>query len=140
MKKIALDTYDEIPKEMRTYLQHNGWHFNKKAFEFAVKLMKRKNPASGKLERLEPYSKEQVEDMLSKYNITIEDTSNYDFVFVANMGKADYLKSSIPDEQHLALYVKDVLEDPDASDGVIMRRWYATMVANGVGVDWADIL
>ena len=140
MKKIALDTYDEIPKEMRTYLQHNGWHFNKKAFEYAVKMMKRRNPASGKLERLEPYSKEMVEDLLAKYNVTIEDTSNYDFVFVANMGKADYLKSSIPDEQHLALYVKDVLEDPDASDGVIMRRWYATMVANGIGVDWADIL
>lgn len=140
MKKTPLDIYDEMPKEMRTYLQHNGWHFNKKACMYAVGMMKKRNPVSNKLEKIEPYTKEQVEDMLKKYNVTIEDTSNYDFVFVANMGKADYLKSSIPDEQHLALYVKDVLEDPDADDGVTMRRWYATMVANGTGVDWEDIL
>lgn len=138
--KQPLDTYDTIPSEMRAYLSHNGWHFNKKACEYAVKMMKRKNPASGKLEKIEPYTKDQVEDMLKKYGVVIEDTSNYDFVFVANMGKADYLKSSIPDEQHLALYVKDVLDDPDAADGVTMRRWYATMVANGNMVDWLDIL
>ena len=140
MNKTPLDIYDEMPREMRSYLQHNGWHFNKKACMYAVDMMKKKSPASGKLEKIEPYTKEQVEDMLKKYNVTIEDTSNYDFVFVANMGKADYLKSSIPDEQHLALYVKDVLDDPDAGDGVTMRRWYATMVANGTGVDWEDIL
>jgi hypothetical protein len=140
MNKTPLDIYDEMPREMRTYLQHNGWHFNKKACMYAVDMMKKKSPASGKLEKIEPYTKEQVEDMLKKYNVTIDDTSNYDFVFVANMGKADYLKSSIPDEQHLALYVKDVLDDPDAGDGVTMRRWYATMVANGTGVDWEDIL
>lgn len=140
MKRIALDTYDEIPREMRIYLQHNGWHFNKRACKYAVGMMKRRNPASGKIERIEPYTKEQVEELLAKNGVSIEDTSNYDFVFVANMGKADYLKSSIPDEAHLALYVKDVLDDPDAADGVTMRRWYATMVANGVGVDWSELL
>lgn len=140
MKRISLDTYDEIPREMRIYLQHNGWHFNKRACKYAVSMMKRRNPASGKIERIEPYTKEQVEELLAKNGVSIEDTSNYDFVFVANMGKADYLKSSIPDEAHLALYVKDVLDDPDAEDGVTMRRWYATMVANGVGVDWSELL
>lgn len=138
--KQPLDIYDDIPRDMRKYLQHNGWHFNKKACMYAVDMMKKKSPVSGKLEKIEPYTKEQVEDMLKKNSVTIEDTSNYDFVFVANMGKADYLKSSIPDEQHLALYVKDVLDDPDAGDGVTMRRWYATMVANGVGVDWEELL
>lgn len=140
MRKTALDMYDDMPREMRKYLQHNGWHFNKKACMYAVDMMRKKSPASGKLEKIEPYTKEQVEEMLKKYGVTIEDTSNYDFVFVANMGKADYLKSSIPDEQHLALYVKDVLDDPDAGDGTTMRRWYATMIANGSGVDWEDIL
>lgn len=138
--KQPLDIYDDIPRDMRKYLQHNGWHFNKKACMYAVDMMKKKSPVSGKLEKIEPYTKEQVEDMLKKNSVTIEDTSNYDFVFVANMGKADYFKSSIPDEQHLALYVKDVLDDPDAGDGVTMRRWYATMVANGVGVDWEELL
>ena len=140
MKRIPLDTFDDIPKEMRVYLQHNGFHFNKKACEYAVRMMKRKNPSSGKLEPIEPYTKDQVDDMLKKYNITLNDTDGYDYVFVANMGKADYLKSSIPDEQHLAMYVADVINDPDAGDGTTMRRWYATMIANGVGVDWEEIL
>lgn len=140
MKRAALDLYDDMPREMRIYLQHNGWHFNKRACEYAVKLMKRKNLASGKVERIEPYTKEQVEELLSRNKVTIDDTSSYDFVFLANMCKADYLRSSIPDEAHLALFIKDVLEDVDAGDGVIMRRWYATMVANGMGVDWEDIL
>lgn len=140
MRKTALDMYDEIPHDMRIYLQHNGWHFNKRACEYATKMMKKRNSASGKLEKIEPYSKEIVEEILKKYNVTIEDTDNYDYVFVANMCKAGYLKSSVPDEQHLALYIKDVLEDPDAGDGVTMRRWYATMVANGVGVEWDEML
>lgn len=139
-KKRALDTYDEIPREMRVYLSHNGWHFNHKACDYAVSLMRKKSPVSGKMERIEPYTKEQVEELLRKYNVTIDDTSNYDFVYVANMGKADFLKSSIPDEQHLALYIKDVIDDADAADGVTMRRWYATMIANGEMVDWEDIL
>ena len=139
-KKQALDIYDDMPREMRRYLANNGWHFNKKACMYAVDLMKKENQASKKLEKIEPFSKEQVEDMLKKYNVQISDTSNYDFVFAANMGKADYYKSSIPDEHHLALYVKDVIDDPDAGDGVTMRRWYATMIANGDMVDWEEIL
>lgn len=125
---------------MRAYLRNYGWHFNARACEYAVSLMKKKNPTSGKDEPVEMKSKEQVLEMLKKYNVTIEDTSNYDFVFVWHMGTADYLKSSIPDEAHLALYVKDVIGDVDAADGVTMRRWYATMVANGDMVDWSEIL
>ena len=78
--------------------------------------------------------------MLKKYNVVLENNVGYDYVFVANMCKADYLKSSIADEHHLALYVKDTIDDIDAGDGVTMRRWYATMVANGEMVDWDDIL
>jgi hypothetical protein len=41
----------------------------------------------------------------------------YDSVYVANMCKADFLGSSIVDDVHMALYVKDVIDDPDATDG-----------------------
>ena len=139
MTKQALDLYDDIPRDMKKYLSHYGWHFNKKACEYAVKLMKRISPATGKLERIDAFTKEQVEDILKKYNVVV-DTGSYDFVYVANRCKADYLKSSIPDEHHLALYVKDVIEDGDAGDGAIMRMWYASMVAKGQMVDWEEIL
>lgn len=139
-KRQPLDIYDDIPHDMRVYLQHNGWNFNKRACEYAVSRMRKLNPATNKLERIEPYTKDQVDELLKKYNITIENNIGYNYVFAANMCKADYLKSSIADEQHLALYVKDVIDDSDAAEGVTMRRWYATMVANGEMVDWADIL
>lgn len=129
-----------MPKDMRAYLSHNGWHFNKKSCEYAVGMMVKENPATKKLERIEPYSKEQVDDMLKKYGITLSNNVGYDYVFAANMCKADFLKSSIVDEEHLAMYVRDVIDDPDAGDGVTMRRWYATMVANGEIVEWSEIL
>jgi hypothetical protein len=139
-KKMPLDIYDDIPKAMRNYLSHYGWHFSKNACDFAVKMMKKENPATKKLEKIEPYTKDQVDEMLKKYGITLEDTGGYDYIFAANMCKADYLRSSVPDEQHLALYIKDVISDPDAGDGVTMRRWYATMVANGEIVEWEEMM
>jgi hypothetical protein len=138
--KQALDIYDDMPKDMRRYLSHYGWHFSQKACEWAVSLMRKENPSTKKLEKITPYTKEQVDELLKKYNVNIEDKGGYDYIFAANMCKADYLRSSIPDEAHLALYIKDVIDDPDAGDGVTMRRWYATMVANGEMVDWSEIM
>lgn len=139
-QRQPLDLYDDMPRDMRKYLSNNGWHFNKKACDFAVSLMKKENQSTKKKEKIEPYTKEQVDEMLKKYNVVLENNVGYDYVFVANMCKADYLKSSIADEHHLALYVKDTIDDIDAGDGVTMRRWYATMVANGEMVDWEEIL
>ena len=128
--RVALDLYDDMPKSMRKYLMHNGWHFNKSLCNFAVSLMRK----HGK--QLEPISKETVDKLLEQYKIELDDNVGYDYVFVANMCKADYYGSSITDDKHVALYIKDTIDDEDAADGTTMRRWYATMVANGVMVDW----
>lgn len=125
---------------MEAYLSNFGWHFNKKMCDFAVSLMKKINPATGKKERIEPISKEKVEELLTKYGMKLDNNSLYDFVYVANMGKADFFKSSIPDEQHLAVYVKDVIDDPDAPDGTTTRRWYATMIAAGEPIEWDEMI
>ena len=52
------------------------------------------------------------------------------------MCKADYFGSSITDEKHLCLYVKDVIDDVDGYDGIVFNRWYADMCRKGVQVDW----
>lgn len=136
--KLALDIYDDFPKDMKRYLQHNGWHFNKKSCDFAVSLMKRMQ--NGKKVASEHWSKDKVEDMLTTYGIELENKTGYDHVFVANMCLADYYRSSVPDEAHLMMFVKDTIDDPDAGDGVTMRRWYATMVACGEVVPWEEFL
>ena len=90
--------------------------------------------------RITPYTKEQIDTMLSTKGIEVTKNKGYDYVFVANMCKADYLGSSIVDEHHLALYVKDTIDDEDAADGTTMRRWYATMVSNGEVIEWEDFV
>lgn len=141
---MPLDMYDDMPREMRTYLSHNGWNFNKKACEYAIKEMKRKPAATivanAKLENIEPMSKEQVEELLSKHGIKLEHNVGYNFVYVANMAKADFFKSAIIDEQHLAIYVKDVIDDPDNPGGNVFRKYYADCIGKGEPLDWEEIL
>lgn len=72
---------------------------------------------------------------LSTSEATLNDNP-YDAVFVANMCKADYLGSSVPDGLHLCLYVKDVIDDVDGYDGIAFNRWYADMCCKGIQVDW----
>lgn len=122
------------------YIDAYGWHFSKKACEYAVSLMKKKTPSSTKAEKIEPWTKEQVEDLLKRNNITLNNNKLYDFVFVANMARAYYMGSSIKDEQHLALFIKDYIDDVDASDEITFRRWLASLVANDEHIEWTDIL
>lgn len=140
MKRQPLDIYDEIPVAMRRYLQHNGWHFGKKACDWAVSMMKKKNSATGMKERIEPWTKENVDEILKTNNVQIDNNVGYDYVYVANMCKADYFKTSIPDKLHVALFIKDTIDDVDGADGAVMRCWYAKMVGAGIPVDWEELL
>ena len=132
--------YDDMPKEMRSYLRHNGWNFNKKACEYAVGLMSRKDKQTGKKESIKLKTKEEVEGFLNSYCVTLEHAVGYNHVYVYHMGRADYMGSSIADEHHLAKYVKDVIDDDDNPGGNVMRKWYADMVYKGIPVEWSELL
>lgn len=131
MIRKSLDYYDDRPDSMKRYLKYYGQHFNKKLCEFAISKMKHgKNPVS----------KDKVDEVLSKYNINLEYNELYDYVYVYNMGYNDFLGSSIPDDKHLALYVKDVIDDKDGYDGIVFNRWYADTVTSGIPVEWEEML
>ena len=70
----------------------------------------------------------------------MEDNSLYDYVWVANMVRSDYWKSSITDEQHLALMIKDIVDDPDQRDGFIFNRWISDRLFNGSPIDWEGLM
>ena len=131
MIRKSLDIYDDKPLSMKRYLKYYGQNFNKKLCSFAVSKMKH-----GK----EPISKEKVDEVLDKHNIDLEYNELYDYVYVYNMGNNDFLNSSIIDEKHLALYVKDVIDDKDGYDGIIFNRWYADMVTLGIPIEWDEML
>lgn len=138
MKRQALDIYDDIPYEMKRYLKNYGWHFNKKMCDFAVSLMKRSNGM--KKEKIEPLTKEAVDEILKTHGITLENAVLYDHVYTANMCKADFLGRSVIDELRMAHYIKDVIDDVDADDGSIFVSWYAKMVHSGQPIDWDEMV
>lgn len=126
---------DADDEPMREYLTENGWHFNMKAVEYAISLMRTRDGHA-----ITPISKEEVDEMLAENGVMLNNCEGYDSVYVANMAKADFLKSSITDDKHLALYIKDTIDDADAPEGHVMRRWYADMEAKGEDVMWSDLL
>ena len=140
MDRVALDTYELIPHDMRAYLRNWGYHFNKKAVELAIRGMKRINHTTGKAERLEPVSKEQIEELMQKYGLKIDDNNGYDFVYYFHQGKADLYKSSIADEQRLCMYVSDMINDADMKGGNAFRHWLVDMDAKGIGIEWSELI
>lgn len=138
MKHIPLDIYDEMPKSMKKYISNYGWHFNKRAYDYAVSKMFKYDNNHNK-ETIDAYTKDYIDELLRRYDIKLNNKTMYDYVFSATMCKADYLGSSIPNEEYLAKYIKDVIDDADASDETTFRRWIATMIGNGEPIDWDEI-
>lgn len=139
MKHQPLDIYDDFPRRMREYLSQNGWHFSKSAYEYAVKQM-RKKTAGGEEEAVEIMPKKDLENLMTSYGVKLKEGVTYDALYVACMGVADYLKSSLADDAHLALYVKDTIEDFDGTDELPFRYWCQKQIAIGRPIPWEDIM
>ena len=142
MKKTRMNIlmFDGIPEEAHSYLGNYGFHFNKKACEFAVSMMSKREVGTGKSVPLEMISKDDVEAILTKHNVKLENDCMYDSTYAANMLMSDMYKSSIPDEQHLALGIKDLIDDIDQRDGYLFVRWYSNVLFNGNPIDWSTLI
>ena len=135
-----LDAYDRFPSGMMEYISQYGWHFSKMMCEWAVSKMKTKDESTGKQKKLDALKKDEVEELLKKYGIKLEKDAGYDCVPAANTGKADYYKSSIADDSHLALFNKDYIDDPDGYDGLPFTRFYADCIGSGTPIIWEDMM
>lgn len=120
-------------KEM--YLAENGWHFNKKACEYAVQYLKDRNKKP-----IKPYSKEEVDELLKRQNVSLENNKGWDYVYVANMAKSDMDGSPLSDDRSIAAYIKIVIDDADAADGEVMACWYVKMLRRHIPIDWEMFL
>lgn len=137
MIRESLDQFDVLPPSMINYLRHYGRHFNRKLCEFASKKMQIDKDDE---KEFKPISKEKVDTILSNYDVKLKNNQLYDYVYVANMCKADFYGSSIEDDKHFALYIKDVIDDVDGYDGLVFNRWYADMCRKGIAIDWEEML
>lgn len=131
-------SYDEIPDGMKHYINNYGCHFNKKLCDEAISRMYKET--NGKKEKIQTYTKEQLDNLLKSNNITVERDKLYDAVYVAAMCKADYFGKSVPDERHLLMFVKDMIDDPDAEEGFIFNRFYADCMFMNNPIDWEDMI
>lgn len=138
MNHRNMGSYDEIPDGMKYYINNYGYHFNKKLCKEAVSRMYRDDEEDD--EEIKPYSKEQVDRLLESHGIKLKRGKLYDAVYVANMCAYDYLGRSVPDEQHLAMFIKDMIDDPDADDGFIFNRFYADCVFMDNPIEWEDMV
>ena len=134
-----LDTYSRFPAGMREYLETYGWHFSKKMCEWAVGRMKCRDEA-GKQKKLDPMKRDDVEELLKKYGVKLERDAGYDCVYAANMAKNDFYKSAIQDDAHLALFIKDYIDDVDAYPGMPFTRFYADCIGSGTPINWEDVM
>lgn len=123
------------PSAKEMYIAEMGWHFNERACQYAVQYLKDRNNKP-----IKPYSKEDVDEMLKKQNVTLEKNKGWDYVYVANMAKSDMDGSPLADDKSIANYIKIVIDDADAADGEIMGCWYVKMIFRHIPVDWAMFL
>lgn len=120
---------------MEDYLEEYGYHFNKKLFEYAVSMMKDRNG-----QQLKPWDKDRVSEFLRNHGVTVRNNMGHDAAYVLNMALADYYGSSIMDETHLALFVKDFCNDVDGAPTKAFDHFYIDCVAKGVPIFWDEML
>ena len=130
----ALDL-DMTPEGYREYRRKHGRHFTKEFCEFAVGLMRGED---GK--PITPMTKNEVAELLKEFKTEVKNAKDYDTVFVANMCMADYLNDSIPDLEHMARYIRNVIDDPDGYEGIAFGRWFSDMCNKKVEVPWEKFL
>ena len=118
--------YDIKPKGFLNYLRYYGPHFNKKLCEFACANLDKRD-----------YTKEKLDQLLQAYNVQIKNSKLLDYVYLANWCKSVLYSSSIVDEKHLALFVKDML---DKEGDLVFNRWYADMAKRGIPIEWEDMI
>lgn len=125
----------ETTKGFKKYMRLYGPHFTKLLCEFAVDMMEDDNG------QITPFTKAEIEQKMQQQNIKLQYNKYEDFVYVANMCKADFLGKSVPDDdQHLCMYIKNVIDDPDGYDGQPFYRWLSDTEHMNIVIDWDEFV
>ena len=64
MHRENFTAYEVMPEDLAIYLSHNGPHFNKQAFKFAVSNMFKDSEDDEKEEEVVPYTKKQIDEIM----------------------------------------------------------------------------
>lgn len=124
---------------MQKYIDKNGRTFNKKLCDFAVSKMITEN-SEGEEAKLIPWGKSDVDSMLRKYGIYIENNNGYDVCYCANMFKSDFLGKSLPNDQYLCIHLKCYLDDVDGNPHRAFDEYVANAADKKVSIPWDSLI
>lgn len=117
------------------YTDQFGCNFNKKLYEWAVSMMEDRN--GNPVVRM---TKEQVSAFLKTNGVTVDRDKGYNAAYVYAMAMADYWGSSISDDAHLAMFVKDYLDDNDGSSTKAFDHFVVDCRAKGEPIFWDEMM
>ena len=131
-----LDYYDILPVGMDAYLASHGRHFSKPMLEWAVSMMEDRHGNSVSIP-----DKKDFDERMKIYKQELKRKEGfYDGLYVWCMATSDYLGSSIIDEQHLAMFVKDYIDDIDGNETRAFDEFYINCNAKGIDIPWKDMI
>lgn len=131
-----LDYYDILPVGMDAYLANHGRHFSKPMLEWAVSMMEDRRGNSVSIP-----DKKDFDERMKIYKQELKRKEGfYDGLYVWCMATSDYLGSSIIDEQHLAMFVKDYIDDIDGNETRAFDEFYINCNAKGIDIPWKDMI
>ena len=98
-------------------------------------MMKDRNGSS-----IQPMQKEQVTEFLRINGITLKNDRGYDAAYVHAMAKADYYGYSLSDDAHLAMFVRDFLDDPDGTKTKAFDHFVVDCRAKEEPIFWDEMM
>lgn len=131
-----MSKYYSKSEHFHEYIKEHGPHFSKKLAAHVLHGNRLKNIDDSN----HRWTKEQVLDMMKKYNIEINNYCEYDIVVAMNMAYANYYPKVLNTEQSILEYVKACLDGPNSYDGILFSQWCAKMKRTGRFVDWEEMI
>lgn len=117
------------------YVDMYGLHFNKKLYEYAVSMMRDRN--NNKVPLID---KEKVTEFLKNHGITLKNDKGHDAAYVYMMARSDYFGSAITDDNHLAMFVRDFLDDIDGSKTKAFDHFVVDCRSKEEPIYWDEML
>lgn len=113
--------------------------FSRKLAEWAISRMEIKDTASRQMKRIVPRSLDDVQEILVKNDIEIQDEFIYTGWYLFMMAMADYPKTLTTDAQR-AMFANETINDPDGCPENVLDCFVAKMRNANVPIYWEKYL
>ena len=123
-----------ISESEAQYMDANQGHFSKALAQWAISRMRTKGEGR-RLVKINAVPLDETETILREHGIEVKEESIYDAWYLYNMCLADY-KRSLPDNNAIAMFIDETINDPDCDPKAVLACWRAKMDVMRVPIHW----